>query len=160
MIAERIGRPNSMPPLRKRLAQIRPEYVGIDPVDRTTYAPGQITQCDLWFAGFSQFLTATVIPSRQAGDILAGMWMNIAGIGRVTQTLVWDRESAIGGTGRVSAPAAVFAGTLATRILLPAKGRGVQGHGRAEQRLSGDELPARPVLRLAGRSTSSSQTGC
>lgn len=88
MIAERIGRPNSMPPLRKRLAQIRPEYVGIDPVDRTTYA------------------------------------------------------------------------TLATRILLPAKGRGVQGHGRAEQRLSGDELPARPVLRLAGRSTSSSQTGC
>jgi hypothetical protein len=29
--------------------------------------------------------------------------------------LVWDRESAIGGTGRVSTPAAAFAGTLATR---------------------------------------------
>lgn len=31
---------------------------------------------------------------------------------------MWDRESAIGGTGRVTAPAAAFAGTLATRIQL------------------------------------------
>ena len=38
-----------MPPLRKRLAQIRREYVGIDPVDRVVYEPGQVTQCDLWF---------------------------------------------------------------------------------------------------------------
>ena len=36
----------------------------------------------------------------------------------MTKTLVWDRESAIGGTGRVSAPAAAFAGTLATQIKL------------------------------------------
>ena len=55
-----------------------------------------------------------MIPSRQAGDILSGMWQLITEIGRVTKTLVWDRESAIGGTGRVSAPAAAFAGTLAT----------------------------------------------
>jgi hypothetical protein len=67
---------------------------------------------------FSRFLTATMIPSRQAGDILAGMWLLIRGVGRVTKTLVWDRESAIGGTGRVSAPAAGFAGTLATQIRL------------------------------------------
>jgi hypothetical protein len=46
------------------------------------------------------------------------MWQLISGIGRVPKTLVWDRESAIGGTGRVSAPAAAFAGTLATRIRL------------------------------------------
>ena len=139
VIAERIEWPYSMAPLRKRLAQIRPEYVGIDPVDRTVYEPGQITQCDLWFPetavpvgagqervlpvlvmtlGFSRFMTATMIPSRQAGDILAGMWLNIAGVGRVTKTLVWDRESAIGGTGKVSAPAAAFAGTLATKIAL------------------------------------------
>jgi len=67
---------------------------------------------------YSRFLTATMIPSRQAGDLLSGMWSLIAGIGRVTKTLVWDREAAIGGTGRVSAPAAAFAGTLATRIRL------------------------------------------
>jgi len=139
VIAQKIGWPYSMSPLKKRLAEIRPEYVGIDPVDRVVYEPGQITQCDLWFPepkipvaagqervlpvlvmtlGFSRFLTATMIPSRQAGDILSGMWQLIGEIGRVSKTLVWDRESAIGGTGRVSAPAAAFAGTLATKILL------------------------------------------
>ena len=67
---------------------------------------------------FSRFTAATMIPSRQAGDILSGMWLLISQLGRVPKTLVWDRESAIGGTGRVSAPAAAFAGTLATRIRL------------------------------------------
>jgi hypothetical protein len=66
---------------------------------------------------FSRFLTATMIPSRQAGDIPSGMWQ-LSGVGRVTKTLVWDREAAIGGTGRVSGAAAAFAGTLATWIRL------------------------------------------
>jgi len=141
VIAQRIGWPSSYSdgPLKKLLARIRPEYKGIDPVDRVTYEPGQLTQCDLWFpapripvgAGqlrvlpvlvmtlaFSRFTTATMIPSRQAGDILSGMWALIRQIGRVTRTLLWDRESAIGGTGRVSVPAAAFAGTLATQIRL------------------------------------------
>jgi len=139
VIAERIRWPHSMAPLRKRLAINRPEYVGIDPVDRVSYEPGRVAQCDLWFPepripvgpgqqrvlpvlvmtlAFSRFTAATMIPSRQAGDILSGMWALIGGIGRVTKVLVWDRESAIGGTGRVSAPAAAFAGTLATQIKL------------------------------------------
>lgn len=128
-----------MSPLTKRLALIRPEYVGINPVDRTTYEPGEITQCDLWFPetpvtvatgqdrvlpvlaltlGSSRFTTATMIPSRQAGDILAGMWLGITEVGKVTKALVWDRESAIGRTGKVSVPAAAFAGALATKITL------------------------------------------
>lgn len=139
VIAQRIGWPYSDGPLKKLLARIRPEYVGIDPVDRVTYQPGQLTQCDLWFPApripvapgqqrmlpvlvmtlaFSRFMTATMIPSRQAGDILSGMWTLIGQIGRVTKTLLWDRESAIGGSGRVSVPAAAFAGTLATQIKL------------------------------------------
>jgi transposase len=139
VVAERISWPYSMTPLKNRLALIRPEYVGIDPVDRVQYEPGEITQCDLWFPetripvaagqerilpvlvmvlGFSRYVSAVMIPSRQGGDILSGMWSLISAIGRVTRTLVWDRESAIGGTGRVSAPAAAFAGTLATRIKL------------------------------------------
>lgn len=139
VIAERINWPYSMTPLKKRLALLRPEYVGIDPVDRVQYEPGEITQCDLWFPetkvlvaagqerilpvlvmtlGFSRYLSAAMIPTRQGGDILSGMWSLISAIGRVTRTLVWDRESAIGGTGRVTAPAAAFAGTLATRIHL------------------------------------------
>ena len=139
VIAERLGWPYSLSPLKRLLTRVRPEYVGIDPVDRVSYEPGQVTQCDLWFPepripvgpgqervlpvlvmtlGFSRFMAATMIPSRQGGDILSGMWSLISGIGRVTKTLVWDRESAIGGTGRVTAPAAAFAGTLATRIRL------------------------------------------
>jgi transposase len=139
VVAQRIGWPYSDGPLKKLLARVRPEYKGVDPVDRVTYEPGQVTQCDLWFpepripvgAGqermlpvlvmtlaFSRYLSAVMIPSRQAGDILAGMWQLISGVGRVTKTLVWDRESAIGGTGKVSVPAAAFAGTLATRIRL------------------------------------------
>jgi transposase len=138
-IARRIGWPHSDGPLKKLLARIRPEYVGVDPVDRVVYEPGQLTQCDLWFpepripvavgqsrvlpvlvmtSAFSRFMTATMIPSRQAGDILSGMWTLIRGVGRVTHTLLWDRESAIGGKGRVTAPAAAFAGTLASRIRL------------------------------------------
>jgi transposase len=139
VIAERIGWPYSSAPLRKRLALIRPEYVGIDPVDRVVYEPGQVAQCDLWFPetkvqvgggqervlpvlvmtlGFSRFMTAVMIPSRQGGDILSGMWQLISGIGRVPKRLVWDREAAIGGSGKLTAPAAAFAGTLATKIRL------------------------------------------
>jgi transposase len=139
VIAQKIDWPYSEGPLKKLLARIRPEYVGIDPCDRTVYEPGQIAQCDLWFpetpipvtAGqarilpvlvvtltFSRFHSATMIPSRQAGDILSGMWQLISQIGRVPKTLVWDRESAIGGTGKLTEPAAAFAGTLATRIRL------------------------------------------
>lgn len=140
VIAERIEWPYSLSPLKKRLQVIRPEYVGVDPVDRTEYRPGEIAQCDLWFPempipvggasedrilpvlvmslGYSRFISAVMIPSRQAGDILSGMWVLISKLGRVPKTLVWDRESAIGGTGKVTVPAAAFAGTLAARILL------------------------------------------
>lgn len=51
VIAERIGFPYSILILKARIAEIRPEYAGIDPSDRTVYQPGEITQCDLWFPG-------------------------------------------------------------------------------------------------------------
>jgi transposase len=139
VIAERIGWPYTMNPLRVRLREIRREYAGVDPVDRVSYEPGEVTQCDLWFPavqipvgrgqarvlpvlvmvlGFSRFISATMLPSRQAGDLLSGMWELILQMGRVTKVLVWDREAAIGGTGKVSTSAAAFAGTLATTIRL------------------------------------------
>lgn len=142
-IAQRIGWSYSEGPLKKLLARIRPEYKGIDPADRVSYEPGRLTQCDLWFpepkipvgkgqlrmlpvlvmtSAFSRFMAATMIPSRQGGDILAGMWTLIAGVGRVSKSLLWDWESAIGGGGRVTTEAAAFAGTLATTIrLAPAR---------------------------------------
>lgn len=139
VIAERIGWQHSITTIKDRIREIRPEYVGVDPVDRFVYKPGAIAQCDLWFPetpiavgggqerilpvlvmvlGYSRFITAVMIPSRQGGDILSGMWELISQLGRVPKTLVWDRESAIGGTGKVTTVAAAFAGTLATRIQL------------------------------------------
>ena len=41
VIAERIGWPYLSSPLKKKLQKIRPEYVGIDPVDRFVYRPGR-----------------------------------------------------------------------------------------------------------------------
>ncbi|KXZ60028.1 Integrase core domain protein [Microbacterium laevaniformans] len=67
---------------------------------------------------FSKFLAAVMLPSRQGGDLTAGMWQLIAQVGAVSKTLVWDRESAIGGKGKVTQLAAAFAGTLTTRVVL------------------------------------------
>jgi transposase len=120
VIAERISWPYSITPLKKRLRQIRPEYVGIDPADRVVYEPGDITQCDLWFPetkipvgrgqerilpvlvmtlAFSRFLTATMLPSRQGGDLLSGMWTLISQIGRVAKTLVCSNRGRAGSAG-------------------------------------------------------------
>lgn len=139
VIAERIGWEHSLTILKDRIRLIRPEYVGIDPADRIVHRPGQSAQMDLWFPAtrvptgygqakifpvlvmtltFSKFLSAMMLPSRQSGDLLAGMWALISAVGMVSKTLVWDRESAIGGKGKVTEPAAMFAGTLGTRIVL------------------------------------------
>jgi hypothetical protein len=143
--------------LKDRVRAIRPEYAAADPADRLVHLAGAATQCDLWFAEtripvghgqlsmlpvlmmtatYSRFISAVMLPSRQAGDLLAGMWWLIAAVGAVSKTLVWDREAAIGGTGRVSAPAAAFAGSLAAQIrLLPRSA--VRSVVLADVRLSG-----------------------
>lgn len=140
VVAERIGWEYSITILKDRIRNIRPEYAGVDPADRLVHEPGIATQCDLWFpetripvgggAGpvmlpvlvmtltHSRFHSAVMLPSRQGGDLLAGMWQVMNGLGAVTKTLVWDREAAIGGNGRVTSLAAAFAGTLGTKFVL------------------------------------------
>ena len=139
VIAERIGWTRSITVLKDRVRAIRPEYRGVDPVDRIVHSPGDTMQCDLWFPepripvgggqmamlpvlvmtlAYSRHISARMLPTRTAADILAGMWALIAELGAVTKRLWWDRESAIGGGGAVTASAGAFAGTLATRIVL------------------------------------------
>jgi len=139
VIAERIGWRRSMTVLKDRVRLIRPEYVGIDPADRTVYVPGGISQWDLWFPPyriplgnslfllmpvlvatmpFSRMAGALMLPSRQGGDLTAGMWSIMSELGAVTHKMVWDRESAIGGKGKPTALATAFAGTLGTRLVL------------------------------------------
>ena len=35
--------------LKERVGELRPVYLPPDPASRTTYVPGEIAQCDLWF---------------------------------------------------------------------------------------------------------------
>jgi transposase len=143
VIAERIGWTHSLTILKDRVRELRPLFLPPDPADRLEYTPGELAQCDLWFppvpipvgahgarvlpvlamtCGYSRVTDAVMIPSRKAGDILAGMWEIIGGWGRCPRALVWDREAAIGGAGKPSVEAAAFAGTLGVRIkLTPAR---------------------------------------
>ncbi len=138
VIAERIGWEHSASVLRARIAQLRPLFRPADPADRTTYEPGQIVQCDLWFPGkvvpvgeqarlidppvltmvaaFSGFIMALLLPTRTTGDLVAGMWALLSGLGAVPKMLVWDNESGIGQHRRLTVGARSFAGTLGTRI--------------------------------------------
>jgi transposase len=146
VIAERIGWQRSIRVLRDRVSELRPAYLPPDPAGRTAYAAGELAQCDLWFppvsvsvgfgqtrssarlpvlvmvSGSSRWLTARLIPSRAAEDLLAGWWQLLARLGGVPKTLVWDQEAAVGRRrGRVTVlteAAHAFRGVLGTRIVL------------------------------------------
>jgi transposase len=67
-------------------------------------------------AAFSGFIMALLLPTRKTGDLVAGMWQLLSGLGGVPKTLVWDNESGIGQHHRLTVGARGFAGTLGTRI--------------------------------------------
>jgi transposase len=141
VIAERIGWVNSLTVLKDRVRVLRPQYKPVDPASRTTYQPGELAQCDLWFppakiplgagqaasppvlvmvSGYSRWLLAQMLPSRAAGDLFAGMWALVRMLGGVPKTLVWDNEGAIGqwkgGRPRLTAEANAFRGVLGVAI--------------------------------------------
>jgi transposase len=144
VIAERIGMESGITVLKDRVAELRPAYLPVDPASRTSYAAGEVAQCDLWFpeielpvgfgqlrtakqlpvltmvTGYSRWLSAVLVPSRAAEDLLAGWWQLIAALGAVQRLLVWDGEGAVGqyrrGESRLTAECQAFRGTLATRV--------------------------------------------
>ena len=146
VIAERIGWDRSIRVLSGRVAELRPAYLPPDPASRTAYAAGEIAQCDFWFpdialpagfgqvrtatrlpvltmvTGYSRWLSAVLIPSRQAGDLFAGWWRLIEGLGAVPRVLVWDGEGAIGrwrsGKAELTGDCQAFRGTLGTRVVI------------------------------------------
>src|SRR5690606_22927087 len=142
VIAERVGWQRSLTVLKDRIRQIRPEYPPLAPASRTSYQPGELAQCDLWFpparipvgpdrrmslpvlvlvCGYSRWLLARMLPSRAAGDLFAGMWALLSLLGATPKTLVWDNEGAIGawkgGRPQLTQDAEAFRGTLGARIL-------------------------------------------
>jgi transposase len=120
VIAERIGWDRSLTVLKDRVRELRPVYAPVDPASRTNYLPGQRAQCDLWFppveiplgfgqvgsppvlvmaCGYSRWLAARTIPTRNAEDLVLGQWAVIGQLGAVPRTLVWDNESGVGRYG-------------------------------------------------------------
>jgi transposase len=146
VIAERIGWSRSIRVLSGRVAQLRPVYLPPDPAGRTSYEPGEIAQCDLWFppielpvgfgqtrrpaqlpvltmvTGYSRWLSALLIPTRTAADLFAGWWQLITQLGAVPRVLVWDGEGAIGrwraGRVELTADCQGFRGTLAAKVVV------------------------------------------
>ena len=104
VIAERIGWTHSLTILKDRVRELRPLFLPPDPASRTTYSPGELAQCDLWFppvdvplgfgqvgrppvlvmvAGYSRWINAAMISSRQAPDLIAGHWLLLQRLGAV-----------------------------------------------------------------------------
>lgn len=120
VVAERLGWEHSIRILRSRVSELRPVYLPPDPASRTSYVPGEIAQCDFWFpdielpvgygqtrtarqlpvltmvCGYSRWVSAVLVPTRDAADLYAGWWQLIANLDAVPRTLVWDGEGAVG----------------------------------------------------------------
>ncbi len=142
VIAERVGWTRSASVFRDRVAQLRPLFAPPDPASRTTYSPGELAQCDLWFppvdipvehgqsgklpvlvmvSGYSRMIAATMLPSRQAPDLICGHWQLLQNFGATPRALVWDNESAIGswreGRPKLTAEFEAFRGLLGIRVI-------------------------------------------
>ena len=147
VVAERVGWERSMTTLRDRVAELRPLFVPPDPCQRTSYRPGELLQFDLWqpetpiplghgqaeklwvivgVSGFSRYMAAWMIPSRQTHDVLGGHLEVLRQFGAVPRKAVWDQEGAVGQwRGRVMAftdEFQAFRGTLGMGALLCQRG--------------------------------------
>lgn len=117
VIAERIGWQRGMTILKERVRELRPLFLEPDPLQRTTYRPGELAQWDLWFpqagipvgyghtarlpvivgvAGYSRVIVARMIPSREAPDLLLGHYACLCDLGAVPRKGIYDNEAAVG----------------------------------------------------------------
>lgn len=142
VIAERVGWTRSASVFRARVAVLRPLFAPPDPASRTTYSPGELAQCDLWFppvsvsvghgqtgklpvlvvvTGYSRVIAATMLPSRQAPDLICGHWQLLQRLGATPRALVWDNEAAVGswreGRPKLTAEFEAFRGLLGIRVI-------------------------------------------
>lgn len=143
VIAERIGWSRGLTQLKVRVRELRPLYLPPDPCQRTEYAPGELAQWDLWFppvavpvgadqtaklpvivgvSGYSRWMVARMIPSREAHDILGGHLACLRDLGAVPRKGVYDNEAALvsrhGGRVALSAPFQAFRGTLGMGVIV------------------------------------------
>jgi transposase len=123
--------------------EVRRFFVEQRTYQRTIYRPGGLAQFDLWqpkreipvgygqtrkgyvvvgALGFSRFGAGALVFSKEAPDVLWGMWRCVERIGALPERLVVDREGCLhAGGGRPSDEFAAFCGQLSVgwRILDP-----------------------------------------
>lgn len=113
--------------------EVRPRFLVKRTFQRTVYRPAELVQCDLWEPSehvpvgygqrrrgwvvtsqscWSRAFAGTLIFSKQAPDILAGVARNLGRLGVRPAKLVWDRESAIAGRGKPTDAFLAFCGQL------------------------------------------------
>lgn len=147
LIAEQIGWDQPVRILLDKVTELRMEYLDQDQhVSVPDYLPGEIAQCGLWFpplevpvgfgqtrsasqlpvltmiSGYSHWLSAILIPTREAEDLLPGWWKLLEQLGSVPRMLTWDSEAAIGrwqdGKEEVTAECTEFCRRLGTRVTI------------------------------------------
>src|SRR5688572_8842075 len=123
--------------------EVRSFFVEQRAFQRTVYRPGDVAQFDLWqpkreipvgygqtrkgyvvvgALGFSRFGAGALVFSKEAPDVLWGMWRCLGRVGALPERLVVDREGCLhAGGGRPSDEFACFCGRLSVgwRILDP-----------------------------------------
>ena len=121
--------------------EVRPLFLDLRTYRRTVYRPGDVLQLDLWqpragipvgygqtrkgyvvvgALGYSRFGAGALVFSKEAPDVLWGMWRCAQRIGALPERLVVDREGCLhAGGGRPTDEFAGFCGQLAVgwRIL-------------------------------------------
>jgi transposase len=121
--------------------EVRPLFLAARTHQRTTYRPGELLQLDLWqpkheipvgygqtragyvviaALGYSRLGAGALIFSKEAPDVLWGVWRCLVFIGALPETLVCDREGCLhAGGGRPTDEFACFCGQVgvAPRIL-------------------------------------------
>lgn len=143
VIAERIGWDRGLTILKDRVRELRPVYLPPDPCGRTSYAPGELAQWDLWFpavdvplapgvtgrppvlvgvSGYSRFMVGRMIPSRETHDILGGHLVCLKDLGGVPRVGVYDNEPALAyrrrGRAVLTEAFQAFRGTLGMGVVV------------------------------------------
>jgi transposase len=187
VIAERIGWDRSLTVLKERVRLLRPVYAPQDPASRTSYDPGAVGQCDLWFppaqiplgfgrvgvgksvppvlvltVGYSRFLAATMIPTRNAQDLVLGQWAVLGQLGGVPRLLVWDGEGGVGRYGgqnpRLTPEFTALRGMLGTRFYV-CKPNDPETKGLTERNNGFFETSFLPGRRFTGPADFNAQLG-
>ena len=121
LIAERIGWDQPIHVLFDLVTELRSAYSPpYRDISQARFFAGETAQCGLWFpptvipvgygqtrsaqqlpvltmiTGYSRWLSAILIPTRYANDLLAGLWYLLTTVGAVPQLITWDDNAAIG----------------------------------------------------------------